>query len=131
MTGLLLLALRGGPETSGRHLARVDWLPPEATDVTFVKREGFGWLHCYECAIAKAAFERLAGANGWALEPKVDVSTGFRGVLGLPKLKPTEGGGSNVVARALVCERRQPNGGGVTVIYDLDAGRLFVFESQR
>ncbi len=131
MAGLIYLVLSLGPETSGKHLARVDWLPPEATDVTFVKTDGFGWINCYECTIPRPPLERLAAAKGWVLESRTGVSNGFRAMLGLPKLKSTEHGASDLVSRALVYQQRQSNGGGITVIYDLDAGRLFVFESHR
>jgi len=122
----VLFAFRSTPIESGKHLARVDWLPVEASDVTYAKREGFGWFTCYECNLPRETFDRLAQKEEWKLEPKNDVSTGLRLVLELSP--PTE---IHSVARALFYEKRQPNGGGVTVIYDLDAARLFVHESHR
>jgi len=122
----VLFAFRSTPIESGKHLARVDWLPAEASDVTYAKREGFGWFTCYECNLPRVVFDRLAQKEEWKLEPKNDVSSGLRLVLKLSP--PTE---IDSVARALFYEKRQPNGGGVTVIYDLDAARLFVYESHR
>ncbi len=131
VAALVLFAFSSGREDKGKHLTRVDWLPAEASDVTFVKSEGFGWFTCYECGLPKEAFERLAQKKKWRPEPKTDVSTGLRHVLGLPALKKTEYGDTDSVANALFYENRQPNGGGITVIYDLDGNRLFVHESHR
>jgi hypothetical protein len=122
----VLFAFRSTPIESAKHLARVDWLPAEASDVTYAKREGLGWFTCYECSLPRVALDRLAQKEEWKLEPKNDVSSGLRLVLKLSP--PTE---IDSVARALFFEKRQPNGGGVTVIYDLDAARLFVHESHR
>lgn len=60
VVAFLLFALRGSEIERGTHLAHVDWLPVEATDVTYAKREGFGWITCYECSLPKEAFERFA-----------------------------------------------------------------------
>ena len=127
----------------GTHLARVDWLPPEASDVTYAKRDGFGWFTCYECKMPREAFDRLAERAGWSPVPKNDVSTGLRLTLGQTgQTKPADKGGVitvdlnsdlglPIVRKALFYEKRQSNGGGVTVVYDLDSGRLFVHESNR
>lgn len=122
----VLFAFRSTPIERAKHLARVDWLPAEANDVTYAKRKGFGWFTCYECNLPRDAFDRMVAKEEWKPEPKNDVSTGLRLVL---ELSPaTE---IHSVARALFYEKRQPNNGGVTVIYDLDAARLFVHESHR
>ena len=137
----VLLAFRTTPMESAKHLAHVDWLPAEASDVTYAKREGFGWFTCYECSLPREAFDQFARKEGWQMTPKSDVSTGLRGVLDLPATKhKAEPNGvvtvdlnnaqsMPVVKKALFYEDRHQNGGGVTVIYDLDAGRLFVHES--
>ena len=129
--GFVFLAFSSGREESAKHLARVDWLPTEASDVTYLKRKGFGWFTCYECSLPRAELERLAEKEGWSLEPKSDVSTGLRRDLGLPALKKTEFGEFDSVAKALFYEKRHPNNGGVTVIYDLETSRLFVAKSHR
>jgi len=126
LVAFVLFAFRSTPIESAKHLARVDWLPADASDVTYAKRKGFGWFTCYECSLPRVALDRLAQKEEWKLEPKNDVSSGLRLVLKLSP--PTE---IDSVARALFYEKRQPNGGGVTVIYDLDAARLFVHESHR
>ena len=61
----------------GLHLARVDWLPADASDVTYAKREGFGWFICYECRISKAGLDRIAAKKEWKLELKSDVRIEF------------------------------------------------------
>ena len=124
---LLLLTWWGAEHIyRGKHLVHVNWLPAEASDVTYAEREGLGWFRCYECSLSKEGLDRMAKKEGWKLEPKSDVRIGLRRVLGLPALKET---GEDLVAKALFYVNRGPNGGGITVIYDLDAGRLFVHES--
>jgi hypothetical protein len=122
----VLFSFRATPVESAKHLAHVDWLPSEASDVTYAKSEGLGWFTCYECSLSREAFDRLSQNEEWKPEPKNGVSTGLRLVLELTSPKEI-----HTVARSLFYERRQPNGGGVTVIYDLDASRLFVYESHR
>ncbi|HTQ30862.1 MAG TPA: hypothetical protein VMI53_06595 [Opitutaceae bacterium] len=137
----VLFAFRSGPEERAQHLAHVAWLPAEASDVTYVKRDGFGWVICYDCKLPKEALDRLAQKEGWKLVPKNDVTTGLRNILcPSPPKKKTDphdvvtvdlGHEPNppAVRKALFYENRHPNGGGVTVIYDLDTSRLFVHKS--
>jgi hypothetical protein len=132
LVAVLTFAFGWSREDSGKHLPHVERLPAEASDVTYAKREGFGWFTCYECSLPKAALERLAPEKGWKLEPKSQVSMGgLRTPRGLPALKKGEYRELDFVEKALFYEKRQPNGGGITVIYDLDTGRLFVNESHR
>lgn len=118
-------------EERGAHLTHVGWLPAEASDVTFVKSGGFGSFTCFECTLPKEAFDRFARKENWTPEPRSDVSNGVRHILGLPAVTKTELGESDSVPKALFYEKRQPNGAGVTVIYDLDRNRLFVQKSSR
>ena len=41
---LFMLAFQTGEPETGEHLESVDWLPPSATDISFYKRDGFGWI---------------------------------------------------------------------------------------
>ncbi|MGD9078319.1 MAG: hypothetical protein PVG96_03220, partial [Desulfobacterales bacterium] len=55
---------------TGEHLDSVDWLPPSATDVSFTKRGGFGWIKNYECLIPEDDFfllfsEEIAHKKFW------------------------------------------------------------------
>jgi hypothetical protein len=113
------------------HLANVEWLPPEASDITYSRREGFGWFKCYECNLPREAFYKLAQKEGWSLAKQKNVSVGLRHLLGLPPIIGTEDGAVDVIESALFFEKRQPNNGGITVVYDLNTERLFVHESHR
>jgi len=128
----------------GTHLAHVNWLPAEASDVTYAKRDGLGWFVSYECKLPKEAVAPLAQKKGWTLEPKTDVTVGLRSILTPPPPKEsaatngvvvvdlTRGGArTDPISKALFYEKRYSNGGGVTAVYDLDAERLFVYESDR
>ncbi len=101
---LFWLAFRTGEPTTGEHLDSVDWLPPSATDISFYKRDGFGWIKNYECSIPEDDFLRLAEKEGWGLQ-----------------------GEGNVLSY----EKRYPNHGGVTVYYNRDTQRLFVHSAHR
>ncbi len=87
VVAFVFLAFSPAREESAKHLARVDWLPIEARDVTYAKSDGFGWFTCYECSLPKEALDRMAQNEGWKLEPKIDVHTGLRMILGLPAEK--------------------------------------------
>src|SRR5688500_15137315 len=50
----------GGKPKSAQHLARVDWLPAEATDISFHDQDGLFWRFTYECSIPREAFMLLA-----------------------------------------------------------------------
>src|SRR5690349_19518812 len=87
---LLLAAFGWSREQKGSHLSHVDWLPQDARDVTYFKREGFGWVTAYECTISKEALSRVAQERGWKMEPRKDVVTGLRTELGLREVSKTE-----------------------------------------
>jgi hypothetical protein len=116
-------------DESGQNVAQVDWLPKEATDITYVRRGDLFWLCVYECTMPRAAFERFAKENSWAIKESRNVHVGpFRSILKLPPIRqnsPQE----ELSPEALYYEERQQNGGGITVVYDLETQRLFVAES--
>ena len=89
---------------TGEHLDSVDWLPPSATDVSFTKRGGFGWIKNYECLIPEDDFFLLSAEEGWDLESEGNI---------------------------LFYEKRHQNGGGVTVHYNMDTQRLSVSSNHR
>ena len=119
----------GGQAESGRHVAHVDWLPAEATDVTFQKNDGLFWFLSFECALPRPAFDKFAKEKGWSLVEKRDYTTGLRFGLGLPPVRNVGGKLDDTYTTALVYEDRRANGGGVTVVYDPERQRLFVLES--
>src|SRR5689334_71204 len=80
---LLLLAFGWSREQKGTHVNNVDWLPQDASDVTYFKREGFGWVTSYECTISKESFGRVAQERGWKMQARKDVVAGLRRELGL------------------------------------------------
>jgi hypothetical protein len=84
---------------TGEHLDSVDWLPSSASDVSFTKRGGFGWIKNYECLIPEDDFYLLSAEEGWDLEREGNI---------------------------LFYEKRHLNGGGVTVHYNTDSQRLSV-----
>lgn len=51
---------------SGEHVARVSWLPDEASDVSYYRTVH---MVVYECRIARPAFVALAREKGWELKP--------------------------------------------------------------
>lgn len=114
---------------SGVRVTRVDWLPKEATDITFERDEGLFWMLNYECAFPRAAFDRYAKANGWVMVEKKDYHDGFRSMLKLPPVRVFKGHPSDTYPLALVHEYRKANGVGITAVYDVELQRLFVFES--
>ena len=97
-------AFRTHEMTSGEHLDSVDWLPPGATDISFTKRDGFGWVKNYTCTIPEDDVYLLASQNNWDLEMEGNI---------------------------LFYGKRHPNGGGVSVSYDTVTNRLSVYSSHR
>src|SRR5690349_20371064 len=59
---------------TGAHLARVDWLPETASDITFKRTGGFGWCLVYECTLPEDAFQMLAQKEGWKIQETTNVS---------------------------------------------------------
>ncbi|MFX0198822.1 MAG: hypothetical protein ACFFCW_22095 [Candidatus Hodarchaeota archaeon] len=102
--GLLIFPFHTREPIIEKHLDSVDWLPSSATDISYYKRNGFGWIKNYKCFIPEDDFLKLAAKEEW-------------------KLKEDE--------NVLFYEKRYPNGGGVTVYYDKDSKRLFVHSSHR
>ena len=114
------------------HVSHVDWLPASASDITYARRKGFGWFLIYECNLPESDFRSLAQKEGWSIQEGTNVSvSGSRNVLKLPDLTNSFGTPAYSIDRALLFERRQINGGGTTVVYDLERGRLFFSQSHR
>ena len=103
-SGFVFLAFHTSEPEIGSHVDSVDWLPPSATDIDYLKIDGFGWVKNYKCSIPEDEFLRLAARNGWKLQEK---DHGFS------------------------YETRHSNGGGVTVYYNKVSKRLSVQSSHR
>ena len=59
-SGLFFFAFHTSEPITGKHVDSVDWLPPSATDISYYKRDGFGWIKNYECSIPEDDFLSLA-----------------------------------------------------------------------
>ena len=74
------LAARGfsGTTETKQHLPRIDWLPIEASDISFARNDGgiFPWLS-FECSLPNAAFATFAEQKGWKPTWKTNYSTGL------------------------------------------------------
>ena len=125
---LLAFAFTGcGPvHEVGKGVSQVDWLPPYASNVTFVRNNGLFWDQTYECKMSKADFETFAFKNSWSPVLKKDVVTEFRRILGLPALRVYRGNPVDYYPEALVYEKFKANNGGIQVIYDIARSTLFV-----
>jgi hypothetical protein len=102
--GLFFLAFQTGEPTTGKNVESVDWLPPSATDISYYKIDGFGWVRNYDCYIPEDDFLVLAAKRGWQLQENENI---------------------------LFYEKRHPNGGGVTVGYNRQSNRLSVQSNHR
>jgi hypothetical protein len=130
--GFLFIAVNSSSEIKREsHIARVDWLPSAASDITYSQRTGFGWFLTYECNLPEAEFRSLAEKEKWPIQEATNVRvSGLRSTLNLPALTNAFGD-PTYIERAFLFERRQPNNGGTTVLYDRERSRLFVSKSHR
>jgi hypothetical protein len=132
MASLLLTVSSSSQIESMSHVSHVDWLPASASDITYARRKGFGWFFIYECTVPESDFRSLAQKEGWEIQEGTNVPVGrVRTILMLPDLTNVFGDPASSIDRALLFERRKPNGGGTTVVYDLERGRLFFSQSYR
>src|SRR5690625_1313300 len=110
----------------------VEWLPGNASEISYYSRDGFGWFRFAEGTMAEENFRSFAASNGWDLEEKENVSVNMRSVLGEPPLREVqEGIEMDMVRDALVYEDRKPNGGGMTWVFDRETDRFYFNESHR
>ncbi len=86
------------------HLDSVSWLPSSATDISYTKRGGLGWIKNYTCSISEEDFYWLAAEEDWDLQQD---------------------------GNTLSYEKRHLNGGHVSVEYNTDSKRLSVYSSHR
>lgn len=137
---------------SGEHVARVSWLPEAATDVSFYRSYSFT---AYEFTIPEAAFLEWANDRGWKIakiegEPR-SISRYHRGLDDVPhpeEPRPDEKSRAvweaynagvdkwrdatiKTITHSYYYEWRQTDGGGVSVVYDLDTGRAYFQSNPR
>jgi len=100
----------------------VEWLPETASDITYFEREGFGWVKTAEFTMAKEDLEKWAEEKKWPLISEDNIHA----------RRPSEDGHKSIlVKKALVYDNRQPNGGGLTLIYDIENQRGYFDLSHR
>lgn len=132
---LLILVIFLARPTAPRIAENVDsveWLPQEASDISYYVREGFGWFYFAEGTMTEQDFRSFAAENDWDLEVKKDVSVHMRSILGRPPLREVrEGIEMDRVLDALVYEDRKASGGGITWVFDRETERFYFNKSHR
>lgn len=132
LLALLIFLARPNAPVIEENVESVDWLPPEASDISYYSREGFGWFRFAEGTMTEEDFRAFAVSNDWDLEEKENVSVHMRSVLGRPPPREVrEGIEMDRVRDALVYENRRPNGGGITLVFDRETDRFYFSESHR
>ena len=118
-------------DTTTLHSARVDWLPSGVTNVSHEVVSGMGAVEMIECTMTEVEFLALARQKNWEVERQEKFTASLR-IQALPKLRYVDGLGEvDVILRGYRYESRRPNGGGLTVCYDLDLQRLIYQTSHR
>jgi hypothetical protein len=100
----------------------VDWLPKEASDITYFEREGLGWVKHAEFTMAREDFDEWVQTKEWKLVSEENVTA---------RRPSKEGHKSILIKKALVYDNRQPNGGGLTLIYNIENKRAYFESSHR
>jgi hypothetical protein len=123
----------------GEGVARVDWLPAEARNVSFFR--SYSWT-AYEFDISEAAFKKWA--SDWDVAELTSPQTVARYGFGYDQWMNIQSADDDMeaqrrtelrwytrISRGLYYRHEQSNGGGVTVGYDRDAGRAYFKSSPR
>lgn len=135
LLGLLAILAYGlaysRPE-SGVALTSVDWLDSRASDISYFRANDFSGNFAYEFHISTADFEALARERGWLVAPITERRSIMRYTFFLPKTNALlHGPPIFELDRGMFYERRRPNGGGITVMYDANSLRAYVNQSSR
>ena len=129
--GLLVAVTWRSDPTIEKNVSSVEWLPQEASDISYVETEGFGWYRFTEFTISETELRRFAEENKWNLVKKENVFMSARRLLGEPPLRELHGDAVDYIPTALVYEDRQSNGGGTSLTYDLEMSRAYLHTSHR
>jgi hypothetical protein len=124
----------GGPRpTPVAGTVRPPWLPPTATNIFFTSQEGFGWWRAAEFTIPESDFRAYASSQGWQLAESEGVTPPGQMQLGRPTIVRNRDGEEElvVIPKALVCEKRSANNGGVSIAYDPATRRAYFSQSHR
>jgi hypothetical protein len=127
---LVAVTWRSAPKIE-KHIPSIDWLPPEASDISYVETKGFGWYRFAEFTISEPDLRRFIETNQWNLEEKNDIILSGRSGLNEEPLREFYGEKSNYIPNALYYSDRKSNGGGTTLTYDLDTSRAYLDTSHR
>ena len=127
---LVIVTWRSEPKIE-KNVSSVEWLPQEASDISYIKTEGFGWYRFSEFTISETKLRSFAGENEWNLIEKENVLLPSRSLLGEPPLRELYDQPTDFIPNALVYENRKSNGGGITLTYDLDSSRAYLHTSHR
>ena len=110
-------------EDQAENVKSVTWLPKSMSDISYYKTQSFGWIKEYKCNISEQDFRNYAKEKSWELtSPKA------KSIIKFHRLK---GMGLIVVERALFYSKRSANGGGESVLYDLNTETLYYTASHR
>lgn len=128
--GLFLIFTWSSEAVVERNVDSVEWLPPEASNISYIERTGMGGVKIAEFSIPQSDFNAFCEKNGWILKHQNDANIYFRNYIRSkddPEVdRPFD---EYRVENALFYEDRKANGGGITLVYDLDAGRGYYFYS--
>ena len=117
---------------SGTGLTSVEWLDSRASDISYLRSKDPGGVFVYEFHITSTDFDALAKERDWHMVPQGGLCSILRYTFFLPETdarrqKPLIAD----VKKGLFFENRHSNGGGITVLYDTNALRAYVFQSSR
>jgi len=117
---------------SGTGLTSVEWLDSKASDISYFRSKDPGGVLVYEFHITSTDFDALAKERDWHMVPQGGLCSILRYTFFLPETdarrqKPLIAD----VKKGLFFENRHSNGGGITVLYDTNALRAYVFQSSR
>jgi hypothetical protein len=121
---LAFLVADHGPNFA-QNVDAVEWLPKEAENITYWEREGLGAIRIAEFKITHKHFIEWCDEKGWELTSKNNVRA---------RRPPAEGqtqGESTIVSNALVFDKREKNGAGLTLIFDIESEIAYYSWSNR
>lgn len=114
--GLLFVAISGIGQTVVGRTDRPDWLPKEATRITYYSQGGLAWSRTAKFTIAEESFRAYATERGWTVEEVKDYRLPWKAL---------------VIPRALIYEKRLSNAGGISVAFNCATSRAYYDESGR
>ncbi len=136
LVGLLILVvvivswgLFGEHIDAGFHLASLDSLPAEASDISFARNNNIANTYACEFRISEKAFESFARDKGWTMNPidKEDSTNRYTWILPIGQRQPY----SIAVDSGLSFDQHGQNGAGIKVIYSAKTQTAYIFSTNR